>query len=81
MFRSILRRSRTFGPYQMGRILAVAALLCVAGCTSTDFRGENFKADPLFEVGSRARAGDRDTPPVAVSNKSMQIERNLGVGR
>jgi len=79
MFRSIFRSS---GLHRTGRRLFVAAAvgcLGLSGCANFDFRGERFQYDPAFELGSQLRPPDKRATPVAVTNKSMQIERNLGV--
>ena len=61
--------------------LAASALACLwlSGCTNLDLRGEQFQHDPAFELGSQLRPADHGLEPVAISNKSIQIERNLGV--
>jgi len=79
MLRSVFwfAMARWFGfPY-----LALAALVClgISGCANVDLRGERFQPDPAFELGSQLRKPDDRTKPVAVTNKSIQIERNLGV--
>ena len=62
------------------RIAAVAAgCFGVSGCANLDVGGERFQYDPAFELGSRFRPADGQLDPVAVTNKSIQIERNLGV--
>jgi len=79
MFRSVFSfaTARWFG----FEYLAVAALVCLgmAGCANLDLGGERFQADPAFELGSQLRKPDDRTKPVAVTNKSIQIEHNLGV--
>ena len=79
MFRSIVAFGSPLRADYWCRIAAVVACLGVSGCANIDFRGERFQYDPTFEFGSQLRPADRQAQPVAVTNKSIQIERNLGV--
>ncbi len=79
MFRSIVQfgKGRHVGRW----FLPAAAVACLglSGCANLDLRGERFQYDPAFELGSQLRPADNGLQPVAISNKSIQIERNLGV--
>ena len=79
MYRSIFRPSRILRAGRRRIAVAVTGCMVLSGCANLDFRGEEFQYDPTFELGSQSRGDDNRTTPVAVTNKSMQIERNLGV--
>ena len=79
MFRSVVQFSTN---RHLGRrCLTAAAVACLglSGCANLDLRGERFQYDPAFELGSQLRPADNGLQPVAISNRSIQIERNLGV--
>ena len=79
MSRHILQFGRVSTVGRWCSAAAVVACLCISGCTHFDLYGERFQYDPAFELGTGFRAGDAEVQPVAVTNKSIQIERNLGV--
>ena len=79
MFRSIIQLSKDRHAGRRFLTAAAAACLGLSGCANLDLGGEQFQYDPAFELGSQLRRPDDESQPVAISNKSIQIERNLGV--
>jgi hypothetical protein len=66
----------------LGRCLVAAvAVVClgVVGCANVDLRGDRFQENDLSNYCGRYRESDPSTDPYTVTNKGMQIERNLGV--
>ncbi len=70
---------------RLGRFLrqaaAAAILLCtgLTGCQSTDLMGSGFSDNSLGDQVRGYRKPDADTEYAGVSNKSQQIEKDLGV--
>jgi hypothetical protein len=73
---------------RLGRLCGTALLLAattLSGCKAWDWGlgggEENAKADPDFDLPRRCRPPDQTTDFVGVSDRSRQIEANLGVGK
>ena len=60
-------------------IAVLVACLGLPGCKSGDPGGDGFREDPAFAVPQQFRSHDSGTGMAGVSDKSQQIERNLGI--
>jgi hypothetical protein len=49
------------------------------GCANVDLRGNRFQENDLSNYCGQYRESDHSSDPYTVTNKGMQIERNLGV--
>ena len=68
-------RSAFSGPRAWAGVLCF--LLALPGCAV--FRGEKFEEDEFSTLGRRLRPSEANSDAWGVSNKALQIERNLGV--
>jgi hypothetical protein len=59
-------------------IVAAIACLGLSGCSRFDLRGESFKEDELSGTFRQLRPRDTKAEPWGVSNKALQIEKDLG---
>jgi len=59
-------------------IFAAIACLGLSGCTRFDLRGDSFKEDEASGTLRQLRPRDTKAEPWGVSNKSLQIEKDLG---
>ncbi len=75
VFRTMIRLGRWCG------VAAAVACLGLSGCRNFDLRGDDFYEDATFSQMQRYRPPDRQTLPHAVTNRGIEIARNLGVGR
>lgn len=65
----------------LGRWAWVALVLFqvgLSGCRSWDLRGESFPEDDFSSMPKRLRPFEPGSEAFGVSNKALQIERNLG---
>jgi hypothetical protein len=61
-------------------VAAVAILgLSLAGCTSMDLRGDSFREDELTGTVRQMRPRDTNNEAWGWSNKSRQIEKDMGI--
>ena len=63
------------------RAVLLALSLIPAGCAGTDVRGSKFPEDDLSTLSGKVRPPEPGNQPAGMSNKAMQIERDLGYGR
>jgi hypothetical protein len=64
---------------RLGWAVVIAALLGLPGCARWDLRGQGFKEDELSGMCRQMRPREK-SEPFGISNKSVQIEKDLGVG-
>jgi hypothetical protein len=68
-----------------GAVLMLGSL-SLSGCKTWDWglsgnSEENAKTDPDFDLPRKCRPADRSTDFIGLSDRSRQIESNLGVGK
>ncbi len=61
-----------------GCLAVVVVVLGLSGCQSWNLRGETFPEDEFSSMPKRLRPFEPGSEAFGVSNKALQIERNLG---
>jgi hypothetical protein len=73
--------AKIFKPPPLSRWSRIAVLLgglVLSGCAQPDVRRDNFAEDDLSRMSRQLRPRDPDLEPAGLSNKSRQIEADLG---
>ncbi len=78
MFGSLARVIKSLRIQRYCWLVAMIACLVLPGCAKVNLRGESFKEDELSGTVRQLRPRDQNAEPWGVSNKALQIERNLG---
>jgi len=84
MLRSIWKRNGPTGRSLGWALLAIAASVLLSGCAALrrpdyDFSAVDRQPDQAPAWSGELRPRDRSTQPFGVSNRSLQIEQNVGV--
>jgi hypothetical protein len=79
MFRSSLARDMLTWLGRGCTIMAVVACLALGGCKNPEPKDQGFAPDPLFDSVGRSRKPDTSAGFDGLSDKSRQIERDMGI--
>jgi hypothetical protein len=63
----------------LAALLLFGALLGFSGCRTPHPDGDGYQKDPVFDMPRKLRAADSHLQSAALSDRSQQIERDLGV--
>jgi hypothetical protein len=79
MFRFDCLRNVLIRLSQGCKMITIVAVLALPGCRSADHGEKAFASDPLFDSVGRSRKPDSSVGFDGLSDKSRQVERDLGV--
>ncbi len=81
MFRFLSARIKDLCVSRGSAAVLAIVLVSLGGCARMNLRGESFNDDDLSKAAREVRPREPNAENWGFSNKSRQIEGNLGIGR